>query len=182
MVLDVLSIYDVLFRLQIEEGCKMTSYAEQIAIEKQKIAMFQSKIEQCQKRILSLEFLMADSDDALDAFASGMITASTPSHVAASSVPHQLGDNKIKADDNEYIRTPKKRLAENTIKLLKQIGIDGKELKDLAMYSKENNLGMTDQNIRNFAMIYRKQYGFIENPRKGFYRLTEVGRNAIEAL
>lgn len=147
----------------------MTSYAEQIIVEKQKIAMFQGKIEQCQKRILSLEFLMADSDDELDALASNMITASTSNYETATVLSAE-------------VRHPKKRLADNTIKLLKKIGKDGIDLRDLVKYATINNLGMTDQNIRNLAMIYRKQYGFIENPRKGFYRLTEIGLSAVEAL
>lgn len=155
----------------------MTTYAEQIAFEKQKIAMFQSKIEQCEKRILSLNFLMEDSNDDLDAMASYIITAS--SNVRTTYSPPTGVKNK---NDTEEVRSPRKRLANNTIKLLMKIGKEGIDLKDLVKYARENNLDMTDQNIRNFAMIYRRQYGYIENPRKGFYRLTDAGNAAIESI
>lgn len=147
----------------------MTTYSEQIAIEKQKIEMFQSKIEQCKKRISSLEFLMEDSGDELDALASNMITATT-------------SEQAVHTPSHFVVRTPKKRLGPKAIKLLKYIGSEGKELKELVVFAKENNMNLNDGNLRNFAMIYRKNYGYLESPHSGFYRLTKVGKNAIAAL
>jgi hypothetical protein len=180
-IVDALLLFDVLFFCALNKGHEMTSYLDQIAVEKQKIDMFQGKIDQCKKRIASLEFLMGDSDDALDALASNMITATTHD-VAPIPLASAVAGKEIQPSVAHDVREPKKRLADNTVKLLKLIGKEGKELKELVDYSMKNNLNMRDQNIRNFAMIYRKQYGYIENPRKGFYRLTEAGQNAVETL
>lgn len=144
----------------------MSHLLEQIAVEQQRIAVFEAKIANCKKRIESLEYLLQDSDDELDTLAS------------ISSVTGIPVTPQKNAKTGGYVRT--KPMGEKQRRLLKFIGKDGKALKEMFDFANANNLGMTPQNIRNFAMIYRKRYGYIESPHTGFYRITESGINAIK--
>lgn len=148
----------------------MSHLHEQIAIERQRIAVFEAKIANCKKRIESLEFLIRDSDDELDTLASN--TANINSRHGGQ-ITHGVGEAKSS--------TRKRPIGEEQLKLLKFIGSDGKALKDLVVFSKEKNLGMNDTYLRNFASIYRKRYGLLESPHTGFYRLTVAGQNAVNS-
>ena len=156
----------------------MSQYAEQIEIEAQKIALYKTKIEQCQKRIESLKFLMTDSEDALDSLTSNMIGAASKLPATDTS-SQRIKSLETLPNKQESTRKPGKSLSQKAIAILKFIGIDGKTLSQIIEYANLINLGMTDGNIRNFAMIYRKDFGYLENPQRGFYRLTEKGLDAI---
>ena len=147
----------------------MSHLKEQIAIEKQRIAVFEAKIEHCKKRIASLEFLIQDSDDELDTLATNSVTKNKATVTKNGST-----------DDNTdgYVRS--KPIGENQLKLLRFIGKEGKSLKDIMVFSEEKNLDITDQNIRNFCVIYKKKYGYIESPHMAFYRLTSSGEKAAQ--
>jgi len=147
----------------------MSHLHEQIAIEKQRIAVFEAKIANCKKRIESLEFLILDADDELDTLASN--TAKIGSHHDAQTT-YGMAESKS--------GTRKRPIGEAQLALLKFIGSDGKALKELVAFSKEKNLGMNDTYLRNFASIYRNRYGLLDSPHMGFYKLTEAGKNAIK--
>lgn len=148
----------------------MSHLQDQIEIEKQRIAVFEAKIANCKKRIQSLEFLIHDSADELDTLASSTATISTI----------HSGQLSIGGNSGSAVGARKRAIGTEQIKLLKFIGPDGKQLKELIAFSKENGLDMNDTYLRNFASIYRKRYGLLENPHPGFYRLTEAGQNAIK--
>ena len=146
----------------------MSYLQDQIAVEKQRIAVFESKIDQCKKRIASLEYLLQDSSDELDTLASNTV----PTNISAA----MQGSVTLTAD--AYVRT--KPIADKQLRLLKFIGKEGKKLKEMIEFSNLNNLDMTPENIRNFVVVYKKRYGLIESPHSGFYQLTKTGINAIE--
>lgn len=147
----------------------MSYFIEQIAVERQRIAVFESKIEKCKKRIESLEFLIQDSEDELDTLASN------------TSIDTNKNTAKVSSNQSEGSYVRKKPINSNTLTLLRFIGTDGKSIKDMVAYAKTHNLGLSDQNIRNFAMKYRKLYCLLDNPHTGFYRLNSDGVNAIKA-
>jgi hypothetical protein len=145
-------------------GHHMSHLLEQIAVEKDRISVFEKKIEHCKKRIEYLEFLIQDSVDELDTLAS--------SSVAKNKATVKQKVNVVDNADG-YVRS--KPIGENQLNLLRFIGKEGKSLKDMVEFAKTNKLNMADPNVRNFAMIYRKKYGYIESPYMAFYRLTESG-------
>lgn len=146
----------------------MSYLTEQIELEKKKIALFQAGIENCNKRIKKLESL--EEGDELDTFVSSMI-----------STPLQLSNNdKTNVDENTAMRIPKKRIADKTITILRHFGKEGKSLKDTVAYSIANKIGLNENNIRNLAMIYKNDFGYLESPSRGFYKLTELGQNAVK--
>jgi len=146
----------------------MSYLQEQIAVEKQRITVYEAKIEKCKKRIESLEFLMQDSDDELDILAANTATVKPM-------IPSQ-SSNEV----NVMTGNRRRAIGGNQLALLRFIGTEGKTLKDMVAFSNENNFGMDDQNLRNFAMIYRRRYKLLENPHPGFYRLTIAGQDAIK--
>jgi hypothetical protein len=150
-------------------GAVMSHLLEQIAVEKQRITVFEAKIAHCRKRIESLEYLIQDSDDELDTLAS----SSSAKYKATAKQNLKAGDST-----DGYVRS--KPLGESQLKLLRFLGKEGKSLKDMVAFAKSHNLDMTDQNVRNFAMIYRKKYGYIESPHMAFYRLTSSGEKASQ--
>lgn len=143
----------------------MSHLQDQIKIEQQRIAVFEAKIAHCKKRIESLEFLIRDSDDEMDTLASSAVIVSQQKPSGSAGV---TGGSR------------KRPINEKSKKLLQYIGKEGKATKQLVAFSDEQKLELSDQNIRNFAMIFRKRYGLLESPHPGFYRLTEAGQNAIK--
>lgn len=164
----------------------MPNYEEEISLERQKIALFLAKLDQCKQRLASLEFLKSNAEDSLDAWASKIIKNEMPDlteYQAALAttitleVSNSLQKNYISAG---AITISRKKLGKKALTFLSYIGKEGKSLQHLSEFAKKNELGMTNQNIRNFAMVYRKNFQYIESPRVGFYRLTDLGYEVVQ--
>ena len=61
------------------------------------------------------------------------------------------------------------------------IGLEGKSYEDVRLYIHDRDLKISEGAVRTALMNYRKDNGFIENPKKGFYRTTERAMRFIEA-
>ena len=147
----------------------MSYFKDQIEKEKAKISRFKEGIERfeagisnCNQRIKNWEAL--DKSDQLDAMVSSMI----------GEIP------QILIDESETVRKPGKKISDKTVAILKYFGSGGHFIKDAVTYSKDNNIGLDENNIRNLAMNYTKKFGYLESPSRGFYRLTELGQNSIK--
>lgn len=164
----------------------MPNYDQEISIERQRIAVFVAKLDQCRQRLASLEYLKSNAEDALDTWASNIIETgaqiSADYQVALSKTTTLKGSNSVQVNHSSVgaITVMRKKLSEKALKLLSYIGKEGKSLQQLAEFVGRNDLDMTNQNIRNFAMVYRKNFHYIENPRVGFYRLTDLGEEVIQ--
>ena len=146
----------------------MSYLTEQIELEKKKIELLKEAIDNCYKRISKLESL--DKGDKLDAFVSSMIRTNSQAIVNEKSIIGEI----------EPIRSPGKRIADKTKAILKFFGSEGRYIKDAVDYSNANNIGLNENSIRNLAMTYRKDFGYLESTGRGFYRLTELGQEAVK--
>lgn len=153
----------------------MSGYAEDYAKEEQLYTLYMRKAEHHKKRMESIKYLMDGSVDELDAAAASMLIENAG--IGATSGKGDVREATYRAAiDDQY---PKKRMSDKTIQLFQFIGLEGKALPKLTNFADEKALGWKDHNIRNMMMQYRKNYGFIESPRNGFYQLTQKGLDAI---
>lgn len=72
-----------------------------------------------------------------------------------------------------------RRVPPNWVKLLTFIGKDGKSLGQVEAFIKEQALPISNGAARTGLMNYRKEHGFVESPKKGFYIATNKALEAI---
>jgi hypothetical protein len=168
----------------------MSIYEEKISLERKKISFFQSKIEQCNKRIASLEFLQNSIDDAWDTLASGIVET-LPKQKVTTETEDEI--DKIDAQSSNLGKDllsnfesmqpafthPRLGIRDRSRVILDFIGRAGKSLQEIEAFAERSGFKMTNQGIRNFAMIQRKNFGYLESSKKGFYSLTDRGERAI---
>lgn len=65
--------------------------------------------------------------------------------------------------------------------MITYLGEEGKTFPQVEAFLSAGGASMTPGAARTGLMNYRKDFGFVENPRKGFYRATKKGLDAIEA-
>lgn len=78
------------------------------------------------------------------------------------------------------LRDPR-RVPSQWVKLLRYIGREGKSYDQVVDFIGTNGISISAGAARTQLMNYRKDYGFVENPKKGFYVATEKALNFIQA-
>lgn len=163
----------------------MSQRAALLDLERRKLALLRSKLAEQERRVKTLE---AMDDDPFDALLERELAApiavakdyfaATPAHATPASVPLH-GTPSVTASPlppvslqwGAQARRPR-RVPPIWARLLPFIGLEGKTYEQVTNFIATNQLGITPGAARTQLMIYRKEHGFIENPRKGFYRAT----------
>ncbi len=74
-----------------------------------------------------------------------------------------------------------RQLPEKWVKILSFIGADGKTYDQVKEFVTGEGLDISPDAVRTGLMNYRREYGLVENPRRGFYRATEGAFEVIRA-
>lgn len=124
-----------------------------------------------ERRIAMLRSMAAD--DPLDKLLEEELRG--PSHHAEDEVePPFVSETDLK--------TRRKRIPPNWFRLLLFIGEEGKSSDEVRSFLSANgDLGITPDASRTGLMNYRKEYGFVDSPGRGFYKLTPLGTAAMKA-
>lgn len=175
----------------------MNTYQPEIDLERKKIALLQDKIAECERRIAMLESLGAK--DQLDQLLESDIGA-PPQPPAQQGMRLIPGETPSATQPRASISTrapwpvgsltdalaqptkeKRKRIPEKWITIFHFIGEDGKTFRELEAFLTERAIDLSPGAARTALMNYRKEFGFIDNPRKGFYRTTEKLRQVLSA-
>ncbi len=65
--------------------------------------------------------------------------------------------------------------------VLAYLGKKGKTMDELSEYMKSSGYSTSRASLRTLLMNLRKQKGFVDNPRHGFYKLSVTGEKALSA-
>lgn len=149
----------------------MHPFQAQIDRETAKVKLLRGKIEECEKRIAMLRSMR--EDDALDKLLDQELRT-TPQ-----SAPAPAAQTPASADSD--IKPRRKRIPENWAKLLTFIGEEGKSSDQVRAFLLASPIGITPDASRTGLMNFRKEYGFVDSPRRGFYKLSPLGAEAIRA-
>ncbi len=76
---------------------------------------------------------------------------------------------------------PIRPVSDNWAQVLQFIGTKGAALTDVYEFVKKIGSPLTQDTLRGGLMNYRKQLGYIANPRRGFYVLTSRGLEALRS-
>jgi len=149
----------------------MHPFQAQIDRETAKVKLLRGKIEECEKRIAMLRSMR--EDDALDKLLDQELRTTAPTAPTPVTQPQAPADNEIKPR--------RKPIPENWSKLLAFIGEDGKSSDQVRAFLTDSPIGITPDASRTGLMNFRKEYGFVDSPRRGFYKLSPLGAEAIRA-
>lgn len=154
-------------------------------LERRKLALLRQKIGEQERRIQTLEAMDDDPFDALLERELELRTVDTPTATPTPSYPGSaataqtpaqqpadIGVMKALVDWGAGPRLPR-RVPQNWVRLLRFIGLDGKSYAQATEFIDVNKIAVTPGSARTQLMTYRKEFGFIENPSKGFYKTTE---------
>ena len=154
-------------------------------LERRKLGLLRQKLAEQERKVKTLEAMDDDPFDALLERELGLHTA----HAATLEVepvrppqpaktpepePAAAGEEVLNARFNwgAELRRPR-RIPRNWVRLLRFIGPDGKTYDQVTAFIAESKFAITPGAARTQLMNYRKDFGFIENPSKGFYKATE---------
>lgn len=150
------------------------SYASLIRQEEAKVALLRAKIAECERRIEVLRSLLSSDD--LDAYLQKSVSSEgtgTAPWPFAQPVPTSTSAGFGQPSAGQPFVEPRRRLSEDVVGLLRHIGAAGKTLDELEEYCRVWGLSHDRAAIRSLMSSYRIRHGFIDNPKNGFFRLTE---------
>lgn len=170
----------------------MSQRTELLDHERRKLALLRAKVAEQEARVKVLESI---SEDPFDAILERELAALTPMPAAAPAAPSKASPLEPGGDQasaavpaplaavfqwGKQPRTPR-QVPQNWVSLLRYIGLEGKTYEDVKMFIKDRQLSLSEGAARTQLMIYRKEFGFVENPRKGFYKATERALSFLDA-
>ena len=148
----------------------MHPFQDQIERDRRKIALLKGKITECEARITAL-LSMREEDD-LDRILDRELLASNEAP------PQDIGKPKDhRGDDKQRV----KRIPENWVALISFLGEEGKSSTEVEAFLAAGGAKMTPGAARTGLMNYRREFGFVDNPKKGFYKATQKGLEAVGA-
>lgn len=181
--------------------------AELLDIERRKLSLLRNKVIDQEQRVKVLEQLANDPLDAL--LERELSLAAIPAPVSAPVQPSVLAvaakvdetADKGKHEDQDqgygaepapveapaavftWGATPRnpRRVPALWVQLLRYIGREGKTYDDVKLFVRDRGLQISEGAVRTQLMNYRKDFDFVENPQKGFYRATERALAFIDA-
>src|SRR6185312_3655877 len=74
-----------------------------------------------------------------------------------------------------------KRIPPNWVALITFLGEEGKTFSEVEAFLRSGGATMSPGAARTGLMNYRREFGFVENPRKGFYKATRKGLDVVES-
>lgn len=162
---------------------------EILDLERRKLSLLRTKVADQERRVKVLETLL---DDPLDALLERELThpvePQTPTQAASEPVAEE--DAHVTQQDqapvaqlfnwNALPRNPR-RVPPIWVQLLRYIGAEGKTYDDVKRFIQERELRISEGAVRTQLMNYRKEFGFVESPKKGFYKATERALSFIDA-
>ena len=168
----------------------MLQRSELLERERQKLAWLQAKVKEQALRVHTIEQI---KDDPLDEMferennGSARVQASAldGSAIAAPgpATVEMTGRAPLVQSGAALFQWVRKarRVPANWVAVLRFLGREGKTFREVEAFLVRENVAMTPGAARTGLMNYRKDFGFVENPRKGFYKATEQALGAIRA-
>lgn len=166
----------------------MSHRTELLEHERRKLLLLRNKLAEQEQRVKVLEQMQDDPlDEVLDReLAQDAGTKRTPAPAPAP-IDQSSGADELPRRAESLLppafawqRVPR-RMPPQWARLLTFIGSEGKTFTEVEAFIKEAPLAMTPGAARTGLMNYRKDFGFVENPRKGFYKTTDKALAFIEA-
>ena len=167
----------------------MSERIKLIERERRKLDWLREKVTEQERRLRALEEL---KDDPLDEMFERELAAADPVHTSAqasgtapammtSPAPSTHLERLLRPIDvTAWVRVPR-RFAPNWVQLLKFIGPEGKTYAQVKQFLTATGLPIKPDAVRAGLMNYRKEFGLVENPKKGFYVVTEKALEMIRA-
>lgn len=168
----------------------MSHRTELLEHERRKLSLLRNKLVEQEQRVKVLEQMQ---DDPLDAVLDRELAQDNSNQQAAAAaaaqapiepppqaveVPQRV--EAFPAGGFVWQRVPR-RIPPQWAQLLAFIGSEGKTFTEVEAFIKEAQLPMTPGAARTGLMNYRKDFGFVENPRKGFYKTTDKAMAFMQA-
>ena len=167
--------------------------------ERRKLLWLKDKLAKQQRRV---DALLALQDDPLDAMfdretgvetpvqplalapVQASVTSSASLEVTANQPTKQVPDMVpllAQIHSAPWMRRPK-QLPEKWVRILDFIGRGGKTYSEVKAFIGSERLAITPDAVRTGLMNYRKEFGLVENPKRGRYNLSEQGAEIIAGL
>lgn len=188
----------------------MTRRAALLELERKKLTLLRNKLEEQARLVKTLEAAEDDPYDALlerelaaaeaaektnekqavhadvqtparAAILEAAKMAATAASEAAAIHAGLRPSNVLLASSSVAWQRVPRRIPPTWVALLRFIGRDGKSYDDVVGFINHNSLPVTPGAARTQLMNYRKEFGFVDNPRKGFYQATEKALAFINA-
>jgi hypothetical protein len=149
--------------------------------ERAKNELIRQKLDESNSKIVMLESLCSGGEDEFDSVLQRAITKKKATkveahHKSAYGINHSI-ETSLVQKSSLNLRLRKDSIWPIVLSFLGQAGVD---LDDLERSVKSLKNPPSRANLRTLMMKMRQQ-GYVENPRNGFYKLTENGFAAIEA-
>jgi hypothetical protein len=160
--------------------------------ERRKLNWLRQKVEEQARRVQALE---AMQDDPLDEMFE-RDTAGAPSTAPADQVRQERVSQTDRSTEQPAQRTTTtafptgtyaswqrlpKRLPPHWVHLFEFIGREGKTSAEVLEFIKSREFKISGEAVRTALMNYRREFGLVENPRRGFYQMTEKGMEFVQA-
>lgn len=167
--------------------------------ERRKLLWIKEKLTQQQRRVDALEALQDDPlDEMFDRETATELPVPTSAQGPAQvSVPDSVSPEVTEEQPTRqvpdmvpllsqihsapWMRRPK-QLPEKWVRILNFIGRGGKTYTEVKDFILHERLAITPDAVRTGLMNYRKEFGLIENPKRGRYNLSEQGAEIIAGL
>ncbi|EWS54453.1 MULTISPECIES: hypothetical protein [unclassified Methylibium] len=185
----------------------MSDRAALIERERRKLVWLRAKVSEQEARVRALEDLADDPlDEMFDKETRGQSNAAdsvqAPAHapqpvIASTSVVHQetRPQRELIVSDAARVQLQQllkpvasaawsrrpRQIAPNWVRILGFIGREGKTYTEVREFIAKENLAISPEAARTALMNYRKDFGLVENPKRGFYIATERALAIIEA-
>lgn len=178
----------------------MTHRAALLELERKKLTLLRNKLAEQERRVKTLE---AMEDDPLDALLERELAGTQPRPAAATgterssaieatagadaTIPEQAKTSGLQPELVEAASMPyawqrrPRRIPPMWVKLLRFIGPEGKTYEQVVEHIARERLQLTGGAARTQLMHYRKEFGLIENPARGFYVATDKALQLIAA-
>lgn len=153
----------------------MSQREELLKREKLKLSWLREKVTDQERLVSTLERI---PNDPLDEMFERETRGARDTPVLAELETRPLVDVWRPGSELAWGKHPR-RVPPNWVKLLTFIGKDGKTLGQVEAFIKEHSLPLSNGAARTGLMNYRKEHGFVDSPKKGFYMATDKALEAI---
>jgi hypothetical protein len=174
----------------------MSQRSALLDLERKKLSFLRNKLAEQELRVKTLEQMEDDPFDAVLERELEALDAQDAAHRVAEAV--REGREAVQASAQAPILLPAEEAAQpgfvwgaklrnprrvppQWVKLLRYIGREGKFYDQVVDFIGKSGISITAGAARTQLMNYRKDYGFVENPKKGFYVATEKALSFIQA-
>lgn len=163
--------------------------------EHQKLNWLRKKVAEQERRVKALEELADDPlDEMFDREMSGADTQTVivgsaeeegeeqtrgESNPFGAGRTHRLVGYEPRVSHGTWVRSPR-QLPQSWVSILTFLGPEGKTNAEVVEFIARENLKITPEAVRAGLMNYRRDFGMVENPKRGFYRATEKALQMIK--